>query len=291
MIGKSGTPISRISQAHADRVEVRGRDLTGDVMGRLSFTEYFHLLLTGEEPTRGAAVLPRPAAGGDRRARDDAHQRGGADDALGRPGVAAGGRRGGDPRLRAGDPRHRRGVRAAARAGARARPGRARARDPRGGGEAAGLRPPGPQAAGPPRGADPRAGRRARRLRRARRARARVPGGRRRGVGPAADDERLDADRRRDARPRLPGRDGQGRPDPRAHGRPARPPRRGARAAARVPDGRRGGGGRHATRRHDRRRRPTRRSSPTCWSARPSTGRSSPATTRAAGWRRSRRCR
>jgi citrate synthase len=30
---------------------VRGRDLTGDVMGRLSFTEYFHLLLTGDEPT------------------------------------------------------------------------------------------------------------------------------------------------------------------------------------------------------------------------------------------------
>jgi citrate synthase len=31
-------------------VEVRGRDLTGDLMGRLTFTEYFHLLLTGEEP-------------------------------------------------------------------------------------------------------------------------------------------------------------------------------------------------------------------------------------------------
>jgi citrate synthase len=30
---------------------VRGRDLTGDLMGRLTFTEYFHLLLTGEEPT------------------------------------------------------------------------------------------------------------------------------------------------------------------------------------------------------------------------------------------------
>jgi citrate synthase len=43
--------ISRISQAYPDRVEVRGRDLTGDLMGRLSFTEYFHLLLTGEEPT------------------------------------------------------------------------------------------------------------------------------------------------------------------------------------------------------------------------------------------------
>jgi citrate synthase len=43
--------VSRISQAYPDRVEVRGRDLTGDVMGRLGFTEYFHLLLTGEEPT------------------------------------------------------------------------------------------------------------------------------------------------------------------------------------------------------------------------------------------------
>jgi citrate synthase len=42
---------TRISQAYADRVEVRGRDLTGDLMGRLSFTEYFHLLLTGDEPT------------------------------------------------------------------------------------------------------------------------------------------------------------------------------------------------------------------------------------------------
>src|SRR5436190_1331401 len=50
-IGRPGTPVSHISQAHPDRVEVRGRDLTGDLMGRLSFTEYFHLLLTGEEPT------------------------------------------------------------------------------------------------------------------------------------------------------------------------------------------------------------------------------------------------
>jgi citrate synthase len=50
-IGKAGTPVSHISQAYPDRVEVRGRDLTGDVMGRLSFTEYFHLLLCGEEPT------------------------------------------------------------------------------------------------------------------------------------------------------------------------------------------------------------------------------------------------
>jgi citrate synthase len=30
---------------------VRGRDLSGDLMGRLSFTDYFHLLLTRSEPT------------------------------------------------------------------------------------------------------------------------------------------------------------------------------------------------------------------------------------------------
>jgi citrate synthase len=50
-IGKAGPPVSQISQAYPDRVEVRGRDLSGDLMGRLSFTEYFHLLLTGREPT------------------------------------------------------------------------------------------------------------------------------------------------------------------------------------------------------------------------------------------------
>jgi citrate synthase len=50
-LGKAGKPASHIGQAYPDRVEVRGRDLTGDLMGRLSFTEYFHLLLTGREPT------------------------------------------------------------------------------------------------------------------------------------------------------------------------------------------------------------------------------------------------
>jgi citrate synthase len=50
-IGKAAAPVSHISQAYPDRVEVRGRDLCGDLMGRLSFTEYFHLLLTGREPT------------------------------------------------------------------------------------------------------------------------------------------------------------------------------------------------------------------------------------------------
>jgi citrate synthase len=50
-IGKPGAGVTHISQADPDRIEVRGRDLCGDLMGRLSFTEYFHLLLTGREPT------------------------------------------------------------------------------------------------------------------------------------------------------------------------------------------------------------------------------------------------
>ena len=43
-------PVTHISQSYPDRVEVRGRDLAGELMGELSFTEYFHLLLTGREP-------------------------------------------------------------------------------------------------------------------------------------------------------------------------------------------------------------------------------------------------
>jgi citrate synthase len=50
-IGKPGEPVTRLSQAYPDRVEVRGRDLAGDLMGRLTFTEYFHLLVRGREPT------------------------------------------------------------------------------------------------------------------------------------------------------------------------------------------------------------------------------------------------
>jgi citrate synthase len=50
-IGKPGEPVTHMSQAYPDRIEVRGRDLAGDLMGRLTFTEYFHLLVTGREPT------------------------------------------------------------------------------------------------------------------------------------------------------------------------------------------------------------------------------------------------
>ena len=50
-IGKPGDPLSSISQAYPDRVEVRGRDLAGELMGVVTFTEYFHLLLTGKDAT------------------------------------------------------------------------------------------------------------------------------------------------------------------------------------------------------------------------------------------------
>ena len=49
--GRALAPVSHIAQAYPDRVEVRGRDLCGDLMGRVSFTEYFYLLLTGRAPT------------------------------------------------------------------------------------------------------------------------------------------------------------------------------------------------------------------------------------------------
>jgi citrate synthase len=49
--GRAGRPVTHISQAYPDRVEVRGRDLSGELMGTMSFTEYFHLLLTGREAT------------------------------------------------------------------------------------------------------------------------------------------------------------------------------------------------------------------------------------------------
>jgi citrate synthase len=51
LIGKAGSAATAISTADAASITVRGRDLCGDLMGRLSFTDYFHLLVTGREPT------------------------------------------------------------------------------------------------------------------------------------------------------------------------------------------------------------------------------------------------
>jgi citrate synthase len=50
MIGKRGAAATAISAARADGVSVRGRSLAADLMGRLSFTDYFFFLVTGREP-------------------------------------------------------------------------------------------------------------------------------------------------------------------------------------------------------------------------------------------------
>lgn len=49
-IGKPGAARTALCHAEADRIEIRGRDLAGDLMGRLTFTDYFFFLLTGREP-------------------------------------------------------------------------------------------------------------------------------------------------------------------------------------------------------------------------------------------------
>ena len=51
LIGKPGPAKTAIAAADADGVNVRGRDLVADLMGRLTFTEFFYLLMTGREPT------------------------------------------------------------------------------------------------------------------------------------------------------------------------------------------------------------------------------------------------
>ena len=52
VIGTPGTATSAICTSDAKSVEVRGRDLCKELMGRISFTEYFFLLVTGREPTQ-----------------------------------------------------------------------------------------------------------------------------------------------------------------------------------------------------------------------------------------------
>jgi citrate synthase len=51
LIGKPGAARSAICTADAASITVRGRDLCADLMGRLTFTDYFHLLVTGREPS------------------------------------------------------------------------------------------------------------------------------------------------------------------------------------------------------------------------------------------------
>jgi citrate synthase len=52
LIGKAGKATTAISTADAASITVRGKDLCRDLMGHVSFTEYFGLLVTGQPPTK-----------------------------------------------------------------------------------------------------------------------------------------------------------------------------------------------------------------------------------------------
>ncbi|MEI9852212.1 MAG: citryl-CoA lyase [Sphingomonas sp.] len=50
-IGKQDAPFSAICTSDAESITVRGRDLCGEVIGRVDFTSYFWLLVTGTAPS------------------------------------------------------------------------------------------------------------------------------------------------------------------------------------------------------------------------------------------------
>ena len=49
-IGRQDNPYSAIATSDADSITVRGRDLCGELIGKVDFTSYFWLLVTGREP-------------------------------------------------------------------------------------------------------------------------------------------------------------------------------------------------------------------------------------------------
>ena len=56
-IGRSTVPRTAICTSDEDTIIVRGHDLCRDLIGGISFTGYFHLLLTGKQPTPQALAV------------------------------------------------------------------------------------------------------------------------------------------------------------------------------------------------------------------------------------------
>ena len=56
-IGKTDQPLTAISTSDAQSIRVRGLDLCGDIIGRMDFTSYFWLLVTGETPDEDQRFL------------------------------------------------------------------------------------------------------------------------------------------------------------------------------------------------------------------------------------------
>lgn len=56
-IGKTTIPHTAICTSDAHTIVVRGEDLCKDLIGRISFTDYFHLLVTGRRPDAAATAV------------------------------------------------------------------------------------------------------------------------------------------------------------------------------------------------------------------------------------------
>jgi citrate synthase len=56
-IGKETLPRTAISTSDEHTIVVRGLDLCADLIGKVSFTDYFHLLVTGKQPTAVASAV------------------------------------------------------------------------------------------------------------------------------------------------------------------------------------------------------------------------------------------
>lgn len=56
-IGKQDAPFTAICTSDAETITVRGRDLVDELIGRVDFTSYFWLLVTGRMPTEAQRLL------------------------------------------------------------------------------------------------------------------------------------------------------------------------------------------------------------------------------------------
>jgi citrate synthase len=56
-IGKETVPKTGISTSNPETIIVRGQDLSLDLIGKISFTDYFHLLVTGRQATPAATQV------------------------------------------------------------------------------------------------------------------------------------------------------------------------------------------------------------------------------------------
>jgi citrate synthase len=56
-IGKETIPRTAISTSNSQTIVVRGRDLSEELIGKISFTDYFFLLVTGQAPSSAASAV------------------------------------------------------------------------------------------------------------------------------------------------------------------------------------------------------------------------------------------